>query len=108
MPVVVNKYLIGRHFVGIALWPFIVVKDSFLKHDESFINHERIHLRQQAELLVLPFYLIYLIEYVLRLIIYRNSQQAYRNISFEREAYENEENLEYLKKRRPWSFIKYL
>ncbi len=108
MPVVVNKYLIGRHFVGIALWPFIVVKDSFLKHDESFINHERIHLRQQAELLVLPFYLIYLIEYILRLIIYRNSQQAYRNISFEREAYENEENLEYLKKRRPWSFIKYL
>ncbi len=107
MRVVVNKYLIGRHFVGIALWPFIVVKDSFLKEDESFINHERIHLRQQAELLVLPFYIIYLLEYIVRVIQYRNSQLAYRNISFEREAYENEDDLDYLKKRKLWSFMKY-
>jgi len=97
MRVVVNKYLIGRHFVGIALWPFIVVKE----------NHERIHLRQQAELLVLPFYLIYLLEYIVRVIQYRNSQLAYRNISFEREAYENEDDLDYLKKRKLWSFMKY-
>ncbi|WP_103864429.1 MULTISPECIES: hypothetical protein [Aquimarina] len=108
MPVVVNKYLIGRHFVGIALWPFIVVKNSFLKDDEAFINHEKIHLRQQAELLVVPFYVLYFIEYIIRCIQYRNSQQAYRNISFEREAYYNEDNLDYLKTRKIWSFIKYL
>ncbi|WP_109302693.1 hypothetical protein [Aquimarina sp. AU474] len=107
MPVIVNKYLIGRHFVGIALWPFIVVKEPFLKQDEAFINHERIHLRQQAELLVLPFYFLYFAEYIIRLIQYRNSQQAYRNISFEREAYLNEDDLNYLKTRKPWSFIKY-
>ncbi len=108
MRIVVNKYLIGRHFVGIALWPFIVVKDSFLKEDEAFINHERIHIRQQAELLVLPFYIFYLTEYIIRLFQYRNSQAAYRNISFEREAYHNEEDLHYLQTRKPWSFIKYL
>ncbi len=108
MPIVVNKYLIGRHFVGIALWPFIVVKERYLKDDKYFINHERIHLRQQAELLILPFYLLYLCEYVIRLIQYRNSQEAYRNISFEREAYEQEENLSYLKERKLWNFIKYL
>ncbi len=107
MPVIVNKYLIGRHFVGIALWPFIVVKESFLKQDEAFINHERIHLRQQAELLVVPFYFLYITEYIIRLIQYRNSQQAYRNISFEREAYFNEDDLYYLKTRKPWSFLKY-
>ncbi|MBQ4822897.1 hypothetical protein [Aquimarina sp. MMG016] len=108
MRIVVNKYLIGRHFVGIALWPFIVVKNDGLKEDEAFINHERIHLRQQAELLVVPFYLIYLIEYIVRLFQYRNSPEAYRNISFEREAYEMEDDLSYLKTRKPWSFIKYL
>ncbi len=108
MRIVVNKYLIGRHFVGIALWPFIVVKDSFLKEDEAFINHERIHIRQQAELLVLPFYIFYFAEYIIRLFQYRNSQLAYRNISFEREAYYNEDDLYYLKNRKPWSFIKYL
>ncbi len=107
MPIVVNKYLIGRHFVGIALWPFIVIKNSFLKDDEAFINHEKIHLRQQAELLVLPFYILYLIEYIIRLLQYRNSQLAYQNISFEREAYFNEEDLDYLSSRKPWSFIKY-
>jgi len=107
MRVVVNKYLIGRHFVGIALWPFIVVKDAFLKEDAYFINHERIHLRQQAELLVVPFYFIYVIEYVIRLFQYRNSQLAYRNISFEKEAYYNQDDLSYLKKRKLWSFIRY-
>ncbi|PKV52861.1 hypothetical protein ATE84_4991 [Aquimarina sp. MAR_2010_214] len=107
MPIVVNKYLIGRRFVGIALWPFIVVNNSFLKEDEVFINHERIHLRQQAELLVIPFYFFYFTEYFFRVIQYRNLQQAYRNISFEREAYLNEDNLDYLKNRKLWSFIKY-
>lgn len=108
MPIVVNKYLIGRHFVGIALWPFIVVKEEPLKDDEIFINHERIHLRQQAELLVVPFYIIYLFEYLYRLIKHRNSQEAYRNISFEREAYEMEEDLKYLERRKLWSFLKFL
>ncbi|GAA4275861.1 hypothetical protein [Aquimarina mytili] len=107
MRIVVNKYLIGRHFVGLALWPFIVVKDSFLKDDEAFINHEKIHIRQQAELLVLPFYILYFAEYIIRVFQYRNLQLAYRNISFEREAYYNEDDLNYLKKRKPWSFIKY-
>jgi len=100
--------LIGRHFVGIALWPFIVIKDHRLKDDEIFINHEKIHLRQQLELLVIPFYFIYLIEYSIRLLKYRNSQEAYRNISFEREAYEMETDLSYLKERKLWSFIKFL
>ncbi|WP_103072566.1 hypothetical protein [Aquimarina sediminis] len=107
MPIIVNKYLIGRRFVGIALWPFIVINNSFLKEDQAFINHERIHIRQQAELLVLPFYIIYFTEYVIRVLKYRNLHRAYRNISFEREAYFNEDNLEYLKTRKPWSFIKY-
>ena len=107
MPVIVNKYLIGRHFVGVALWPFIVVKNEGLKRDTTFINHERIHLRQQGELLVIPFYFVYLLEYLIRIIQYKNLEIAYRNISFEREAYSNESNLQYLKKRTFWSFLKY-
>ncbi|MBQ4802602.1 hypothetical protein J8L88_07005 [Aquimarina sp. MMG015] len=108
MPIVVNKYLIGRHFVGIALWPFIVVKNHHLKEDAVFINHEKIHLKQQLELLVLPFYFLYLVEYIVRLLQYKNSREAYRNISFEREAYEMEAELSYLKNRKLWSFTKYL
>ncbi len=84
------------------------MKRKELKDDFVFINHERIHLRQQLEMLVLPFFIWYITEYVIRYIYYRNSYKAYSNISFEREAYRNESNLNYLKNRSSWAFIKYL
>jgi len=70
------------------------------------MNHERIHLRQQLELLVLPFFVWYGLDYLVKLIRYRNKNKAYRNVIFEREAYENEKNLDYLKSRSFWKFLK--
>ncbi len=90
-----------------AIFPFIFVGD---KNDinPTFLNHERIHLRQQLELLVLPFYVWYVLEYLLRLIQYKNHNQAYRNISFEREAYTNEQKMSYLSNRKFWAFLQYV
>jgi len=79
-----------------------------MKHDTVLLNHEKIHLKQQLELLILPFYLWYILEFVFRFIQYRNWQTAYKNISFEKEAYLNEGNLHYLNERRFWRFLKYL
>jgi len=106
MILIVNRYLFRRRFSGIAIWPFVLLKHKNLKRDLVFLNHERIHLRQQAELLVVFFYIWYSLEYLIRLIQYRNRHKAYRNISLEREAYTNEKDLEYLKKRSFWRFIK--
>lgn len=108
MPILVNKYIIGRRFVGIALWPFIVVKDDKLLADSHFINHERIHLRQQLELFIVFFYLWYLIEFLVRVYQYKDLHRAYQNISFEREAYHREYELDYLERRKMWSFWRYL
>jgi len=108
MLLLVNKYLFRKRFVGLTLWPFIIMKRSELKNDEVFINHERIHLRQQLELLILPFYIIYILEYLFRLLQYRDRYIAYRNISFEREAYKNEKDLNYLKNRPFWTFKNYI
>ena len=91
-----------------ALFPFILVRDKELRLDKRLINHEKIHLRQQLELLVFPFYLWYLVEYFIRLIQYKNAHQAYINISFEREAYENDEDLAYLKNRKWFGFLRYV
>ncbi len=91
-----------------TLWPFVVLKHHSLKEDVVFLNHEQIHLRQQAELLVVFFYLWYALEFIFRLIQYKNRHKAYRNISFEREAYFFESNALYLKNRKPYSFLKYL
>lgn len=107
MFVVVNKYVLAKRFDGIVLWPFIFIKRGELRRNPVFMNHERIHLRQQLELLVLPFFVIYFLEYVLGLLKYRSAYMAYRNISFEREAYDKEKELQYLRKRRFWGFIEY-
>ena len=76
--------------------------------DKYVINHERIHTAQQRELLFLPFYILYGIEWLIRLIQYRNRDIAYMNISFEREAYANDRNLSYLANRRIFSWLHYL
>lgn len=79
-----------------------------MKTNLKLINHERIHLRQQAELLVIPFYLWYITEYLILLALYKDKKQAYRGISFEREAYANDGNLNYLTHRPFWNFAKFM
>lgn len=84
---------------AMALFPFIILDDEKYRNDKYMINHEKIHLRQQLELLILPFYIWYLIEYY---------KKGYMSVSFEREAYANEYDLNYLKKRKSFSFYDYL
>lgn len=105
--VVILKYIIPKGYNGLTLYPFIFLKNEKLKFDAVLLNHERIHLMQQLELLILPFYLCYGLEFVVRFVHYKNWSTAYRNISFEKEAYENEKNLYYLKTRCWLGFIKY-
>jgi hypothetical protein len=108
MFLIVNKYILRKRFVGVTLWPFIVMKDRALENDVVFINHERIHLRQHRELLVRPFYIWSGLEFLVRLLQYKDRYKAYRNISFEREAYTNELDLDYLKHRSAWTFLRFL
>ena len=108
MILIVNKRLLSGRFKGISLWPFVILESKKLKHDEFFLNHERIHLRQQLEFLVIFFYVWYAIEFFIRYIDCRDAMLAYRNISFEREAYRREGDLNYLKSRTFWAFRKFL
>lgn len=84
-----------KGYVGFAVYPFIFIKKG--RATDVVINHEKIHLRQQKELLIIVFFIAYALNYLVNLFIYKNSDKAYRNISFEREAYQNEKNLNYLK-----------
>jgi hypothetical protein len=78
-----------------------------MKTDEVLINHERIHHRQQIELLILPFYILYISLYLYHLIRLKNHYRAYRAIIFEREAFSMDSDLGYLKRRKWWGFMKY-
>lgn len=108
MILIVFKYLTPRGFRGLTFYPFVFLADKDDKLNKVFINHEKIHIRQQIELLILPFYLWYFTEYLFRLIQYKDRKEAYFNISFEREAYKNEKDLNYLKQRSFWRFLKYV
>lgn len=108
MFLIVAKYLIPKGYRGMAVFPFILIKYDFDKSNEVFVNHEKIHLRQQLELLVIPFFAWYVLEYLIRLVQYQNMDLAYRNISFEREAYAKETELDYLKNRSFFQFLNYI
>lgn len=91
-----------------AIYPFILVSNKTAVGDQTLIYHEKIHLRQQTELLIIPFYILYLLNYLINLAVYRKHRQAYLNIAFEREAYYNEANSTYLRNRKWFSWYKYL
>lgn len=108
MILIVSRFLISKGYRAMALFPFVIVREKRDADNAVLVNHERIHLCQQRELLVLPFYLWYFTDYLLKMLRYRDTKKAYRNIIFEREAYANEANPSYLESRSAWRFLKYL
>ena len=97
---------------AITLAPFgIYIKKKYFTSDYNYmynnlIRHETIHWHQQMEMLIIPFYLWYFIEWIVRL--FTNTSNAYTSISFEREANVNERNKDYLNRRKPFSWFIYL
>ena len=70
-------------------------------------NHETIHYHQQLELLFIGQWILYVFYWLKGLITYRNGEIAYRQSPFEREAYDNDQNLDYLKTRKPFAWRHY-
>jgi hypothetical protein len=90
---------------GMTLFPFILIHKKSLPLNEQLLNHERIHLQQQIELLILPFYIWYLAEYICYRLKGKDHKLAYQNIRFEKEAYLHDKDQQYLNKRKRWAFM---
>ena len=129
---VVNKFLPFKGFVAMTVWPFIFIrKDKELKFVDKVKRHEYIHVYQQIECLLVGvvlaflmlisgcggwsliplglFFELYAVEWIIKgLINFGNSRKAYRSISFEREAFENQENPDWLDDRPKFYWIKYV
>ena len=110
-----TKFLVSLSILmpigGMAIFPFIILRDKY-KHGDSWwqnrgkqiINHESIHFQQQLELGVIPFYILYVLEFIFKLPFY--GAKAYDNISFEKEAYNNDLDFNYLCNRKRYNWIK--
>ncbi len=69
------------------------------------MRHEQIHLVQQKEMLIIPFYVVYLLFYLYYLCRFCNHSRAYKHIPFEREAYYHEADIDYLNRRKFWAWL---
>ena len=125
MKIIRNKYIPFPGYKAINLFGVLFVKNN-AKIDDVTINHESIHSRQFVELMVLfavatvfirwwmpllsPlfFYLWYLVEWIVRLFQHRDTNEAYKNISFEREAYVHEGTTGYLEDRPIFNWRRFL
>lgn len=117
-------------FKAMTIWPFMFIRKKAVQcglFNETDERHEEIHGEQQKEMLcigtliaavmvvtncgwwsfiALPlFFYWYGIEYVIKLCYYRNSKTAYKNVSFEREAYDHQREIDYLYIRKPFEWI---
>jgi hypothetical protein len=92
---------------AMTIKPFIFVREEF-STDAVKMNHEKIHLAQQKEVGLFKWLKIYLEEYYKFEKTAKKKSDAYYKITFEKEAYANEENLDYLKTRKPFTWKLYL
>ena len=79
---------------GIVLWPFLFYADA--DPHPIIRNHEEIHLEQLRRTGILKFYVLYLAEYFQGRMKGMKHDEAYRSISFEKEAYAHQGNEYYL------------
>lgn len=105
MIMITNKHIPFKGFCAMTLYPFVFVRRA-TKLDAVGQNHELIHCEQQKEMMWIGFFVWYCIEWMVLLLLYRNPRKAYCNISFEQEAYKNETNMEYLKHRKRFAWIR--
>lgn len=107
MKIIRNNVIPFMGFKAINLFGVLFVRgDASISGTD--INHEEIHTAQMKEMLYVFFYLWYIVEWLVRLVQYRNFRKAYRNISFEREAYACESDMGYLQRRKRYAWFNYL
>ncbi|NDV78140.1 hypothetical protein [Dysgonomonas sp. 511] len=107
MKIIYSKHFPPKGFGAINLFGLIIARKEYGRLTSVEKDHELIHTRQMLEMLIIPFYLSYVAEWLIRWIQYGDKYKAYLNISYEREAYRNMHDPSYLKKRKLYSFIHY-
>ena len=103
--IVIKQLHLGKNFIAINILGFVF---SNRKPSPTLTNHEYIHTLQQREMIYIFFYIWYLAEWLIKLIIYHDFIKAYDNLSFEREAYSHQTEYEYPQNRSLYAWINYI
>lgn len=129
MKIINNKYLPFGRFDVMNILGFLFIKEN-TKLSNKLLNHEAIHTEQQIEIMTVSaliavllsnwyysfWYLlivialpiiIYLLAWIIELLL-PPYDSAYKDSPFEREAYANEDDMEYLITRVPFAWVYYI
>ena len=102
MLIIRNKWIPFPHFNAVKLLGVLFVHHE-VHLSPQLLNHERIHTAQILEMAIVGFYVWYVVEWVIRLFFKGN---AYRKLYFEREAYANQNDVDYLRHRKYYAWIR--
>lgn len=130
---IVNRLIPLKAYTALTQWPLLFIrKENEGLFDKTAERHENIHAWQQIEVMLvcftllalmawvgwlswwwlftspLGFDLFYGIEYLVRLLLYRDKMEAYRNVSFEQEAYLRHHDPDYLSYRKCFAWMPFL
>lgn len=118
MKTIVNKWIPVKGFSAINLFGIFFVRPE-AKITKRLLNHESIHTEQIKETGYIGFYILYVLEWLYRLVcgvIFGYDKKtfrtiwdaAYKSISFEVEAYGNQTNYSYLNTRKRYAWTRFL
>lgn len=129
MKKVYNNIIPLKGYKAITLWPWAFIRKGATYTDIDD-RHETIHGCQQKEMLVIAavvsivllllgcgwwsllamplFFWWYAIEWLIKLCYYRNATTAYKNVSFEREAYCYQHSDNYVENRGHYAWVKFI
>lgn len=105
MLIISNKLIPFKGYRCINVFGVLFIRKGS-RIDATLIRHEQIHTSQMKELGYIMFYVLYFVEYLIKLIYYHKHHIAYRAISFEREAYDNQGNVTYGENRHLYAWMK--
>lgn len=129
MIVIKNKFIPFKGYETINLFGILFTRGDV---DDIEYNHESIHTVQFIECMILSmviitilsaifnfsllwvllsipmYYIQYGLEYIIIRCFHKKQGDAYHDVSFEEEAYANEQNLNYNNTRTPFAWIKYI
>lgn len=108
MRIIRQAWFLPKQYKAINLFGVLLAKKDMVVTDR-LLNHESIHTAQMKEMWYIPFYLWYGVEWFIKLFKYKfKPDTSYRNVGFEREAYANQYNFQYLENRKHFAWMKYL
>lgn len=98
---------IFNYYTGLSFFIFIWIMRQ--PHDQrQLVRHEKIHFWQQVEMLFVFHWLLYALFYLLGRVSGQCHYVAYRYNPFELEAFTHDREEDYLSRRKPFAWVRYV